>query len=445
MKQPILNKLENLNQEQAISLHVPGHKNMTIGHLSQLSITMDKTEIPGLDDMHHPEEIILESMKQVEKHSDYDAYFLVNGTTSGILSVIQSFSQKKGDILMARNVHKSVLHALDISQQEGHFIETYQSPLTNHYIKFNLSSLNNDDHKLAVLTYPNYYGETFNVEEVIKTLHQLDIPVLIDEAHGAHFGLQGFPNSTLNYQADYVVQSFHKTLPALTMGSVLYIHKNAPYRENIIEYLSYFQTSSPSYLIMASLESAAQFYKTYDSTVFFEKRAQLIKCLENKGFEIIQVDDPLKLLLKYEGYTGHEIQKWFMNNHIYFELADDYQSLAILPLWHEGDAFLFDSLLRKIEDMVLPEKKISKVKQTELLTNEGNYKPNHFEHVTRCELQHAHGKVVVRHIVPYPPGVPIIFKGETITENMIKLMNEYLETGVIVEGINNNKILVEDE
>lgn len=95
--------------------------------------------------------------------------------------------------------------------------------------------------------------------------------------------------------------------------------------------------------------------------------------------------------------------------------------------------------------MVLPEKKISKVKQTELLTNEGNYKPNHFEHVTRCELQHAHGKVVVRHIVPYPPGVPIIFKGETITENMIKLMNEYLETGVIVEGINNNKILVEDE
>ena len=126
---------------------------------------------------------------------------------------------------MARNVHKSVLHALDISQQEGHFIETHQSPLTNHYNKVNLSSLNNDGHKLAVLTYPNYYGETFNVEEVIKSLHQLNIPVLIDEAHGAHFGLQGFPDSTLNYQADYVVQSFHKTLPALTMGSVLYIHK----------------------------------------------------------------------------------------------------------------------------------------------------------------------------------------------------------------------------
>ncbi len=79
---------------------------------------------------------------------------------------------------MARNVHKSVLHALDISQQEGHFIETHQSPLTNHYNKVNLSRLNNDGHKLAVLTYPNYYGETFYVEEVIKSLHQLNIPVL---------------------------------------------------------------------------------------------------------------------------------------------------------------------------------------------------------------------------------------------------------------------------
>ena len=161
----------------------------------------------------------------MEKHSDYDAYFLSEWHHFRNIICHPVFFTKKGDILMARNVHKSVLHALDISQQEGHFIETHQSPLTNHYNKVNLSRLNNDGHKLAVLTYPNYYGETFNVEEVIKSLHQLNIPVLIDEAHGAHFGLQGFPDSTLNYQADYVVQSFHKTLPALTMGSVLYIHK----------------------------------------------------------------------------------------------------------------------------------------------------------------------------------------------------------------------------
>ncbi|KTE93943.1 lysine decarboxylase, partial [Staphylococcus aureus] len=83
----------------------------------------------------------------------------------------------KGDILMARNGHKLVLHGLDMSQQEGHFIETHQSPLTNHYNKVNLSRLNNGGHKLAVVTYPTYCGETFNVEEVIKFLPQLNIPV----------------------------------------------------------------------------------------------------------------------------------------------------------------------------------------------------------------------------------------------------------------------------
>ncbi|EUZ83226.1 hypothetical protein O558_02478, partial [Staphylococcus aureus M0487] len=201
----------------------------------------------------------------------------------------------------------------------------------------------------------------------------------------------------------------------------------------------------PSYLIMASLESAAEFYKTYDSTVFFDKRAQLIECLEKKGFEMLQVDDPLKLLIKYEGFTGHDIQNWFMNAHIYLELADDYQALAILPLWHHDDTYLFDLLLRKIEDMILPKKSVSKVKQTQLLTTEGNYKPKRFEYVTWCDLKKAKGKVLARHIVPYPPGIPIIFKGETITENMIELVNEYLETGMIVEGIKNNKILVEDE
>ncbi|EVU65441.1 hypothetical protein U153_02735 [Staphylococcus aureus H83536] len=134
-----------------------------------------------------------------------------------------------------------------------------------------------------------------------------------------------------------------------------------------------------------------------------------------------------------------------MNAHIYLELADDYQALAILPLWHHDDTYLFDLLLRKIEDMILPKKSVSKVKQTQLLTTEGNYKPKRFEYVTWCDLKKAKGKVLARHIVPYPPGIPIIFKGETITENMIELVNEYLETGMIVEGIKNNKILVEDE
>ena len=114
MSKSLLHKLKGLLAEEPISLHVPGHKNMTIGYLNQLDFKMDMTEITGLDDLHSPESVIAESMKNVDKHPDYDAYYLVNGTTSGILSVIQAFSSKNGEYAIARNVHKSVFHALDL-------------------------------------------------------------------------------------------------------------------------------------------------------------------------------------------------------------------------------------------------------------------------------------------------------------------------------------------
>lgn len=94
--------------------------------------------------------------------------------------------------------------------------------------------------------------------------------------HGAHFNLKNFPKSALESGADYVVQSYHKTLPALTMGSMLFIHKDAPLKDEIVRYLGYFQTSSPSYLVMASLELAHQFYVDYDSTLFLRKERNLL-------------------------------------------------------------------------------------------------------------------------------------------------------------------------
>ena len=101
------------------------------------------------------------------------------------------------------------------------------SSTSYHYIAPNFKGLDLSQHKLAIMTYPNYYGETYSIQTDIDLLHSNNVPVLVDEAHGAHFGLDGFPDSTLNYGADYVVQSYHKTLPALTMGSVLFIHKDA--------------------------------------------------------------------------------------------------------------------------------------------------------------------------------------------------------------------------
>ncbi|PTE68235.1 lysine decarboxylase [Staphylococcus devriesei] len=442
---PITIQLNKLIDDHAISLHVPGHKNMTIGHLKQLKREMDMTEITGLDDLHHPESIILDSMTEIDKHPDYDAYFLVNGTTSGILAVIQAFSNRDGNYLLSRNVHKSVFHGVDLTRQSAELMPMIKSQTSQHYLQPDFEHIFYNQQKLAVITYPNYYGECFDINNSVQSLHQHHIPVLVDEAHGAHFGLPHFPKSALEAGADYVVQSYHKTLPALTMGSVLFIHKDAPLKEEVVRYLAYFQTSSPSYLVMASIELAHQFYKGYESSTFLKKRERFIEVLTQTGFEVKHVDDPLKLLIRYPGYSGYEVQTWFEACEIYTELADTHQTLLILPLWHEGDSYPFQELLHKIATMKLTLKKDKALKSLPLVLEEGFYSSEPLEHTTWIDIELAENKILAKHLIPYPPGIPVFLKGEKISRNMIKLMQYYLQGEGRVEGLSHNKILVKDE
>ncbi|CUT93696.1 aminotransferase class I/II-fold pyridoxal phosphate-dependent enzyme [Staphylococcus capitis] len=444
MEKPITNKLEELINNKVISMHVPGHKNMTIGNLNQLKINMDMTEITGLDDMHQPEDIILESMSHFKKHDDYDAFLLINGTTSGILSVIQAFSEKKGQYLISRNVHKSVFHGLDLAKAQATFTAMHQSNLTCQYVEPILEDVI-EDYKLGICTYPNYYGETFNIGNFINKLHDNGIPVLVDEAHGAHFDLEGFPISSMNYGADYVVQSYHKTLPALTMGSVLFIHKDAPLRSQVIEYLSYFQTSSPSYLVMSSLEYAQEFYNEFKSELFFEKRKHFIKVLKKKGFNIGEPDDAVKLVVSYDGFEGYDIQRWFEDYNIFVELVDEHQILLVLPLWHENDVFPFELLIKTINEMEIPERAEHAPKKLNLMLASSEYRAVHFPKVKEIAIHQAEGEVLAQHIVPYPPGIPVMFRGEVITTHMIKLLQHYSNLGIKVEGLKDQNILVKDE
>lgn len=447
MSKPLTNKFNELLRQSPISLHVPGHKNMTIGQLEQLDFKMDMTEITGLDDLHQPEDVILKSMEGISKHPDYEAYYLVNGTTSGILSVIQGFSTQNGKYTMVRNAHKSVFHALELTCQNALLLEMDISLKTNQYLGPNLSKLPDEmqDTKLAIFTYPNYYGECFDISYTIMKLKEVGVPVLIDEAHGAHFGLEGFPSSSLNTGADYVVQSYHKSLPSLTMSSILFIHKNAPQRQNVIKYLTYFQSSSPSYLLMTSLELAHDFYKKYDSALFFEKRYELINTLKQIGLEVIEVDDPLKLNISGNGYTGFELQKLFEMEKIYIELADNNQILLVLPLWHEEDMYPFELLLERLKNINFEKRKPNNKTEIEYLTEKGVYYSGEIDKIRNININKSVNKILATHIVPYPPGIPLMFKGEKITENMVKLMNYWQDSNLRVEGIKNHKIEIKDE
>ncbi|MHD0398654.1 Orn/Lys/Arg family decarboxylase [Staphylococcus simulans] len=445
MSLPLNHQLKSFLKQQPISFHVPGHKNMTIGSLREMDLAMDITEITDFDDLHHPEGILKESMHALDKHPNYDAFYLVNGTTSGLLSVIQATAKQAAPIVMSRNVHKSVFHGLDLAQKDAEILPMTVSEVTHQYVA-PLSNQNAESNSLAIVTYPNYYGELFDVASFISEQHKKGTPVLVDEAHGAHFGLPGFPKSALSFEADYVVQSYHKSLPALTMSSVIFIHKNAPYREQVIEYLTYFQSSSPSYLLMAGLERAHQFYQTYESTHFFTQRQRLLDALKVKGLEVHEMDDPLKITLTYTGYSGYDIQQWLESQHLYVELSDETQVLLVLPMWHKEDCFPFDLLLARIEAIVLPKISVeTSINLPKMPEWSGNYQPVSIDKMKDIDLSEAAGELLAQHIVPYPPGIPVFYKGERIQQAMIDIMEDWITQGMRVEGIKHRTIKIKDE
>ncbi|PCF62488.1 lysine decarboxylase [Staphylococcus intermedius] len=447
MQQPPLRaKMLAWRERQPISMHVPGHKNGTIGDLSMTRVPFDVTEITGFDNLHHAEAVLYESMQQLNKHPDYRGCFLVNGTTSGILAVIHALASIPGDVAIVRNVHKSVFHALELGQQSAQILATSVSKRTGQYCQPDVGDTDLEHTKLGVVTYPNYYGETFDIGRVIEQFHQSNVPVLVDEAHGAHFDLSGFPKSSMQAGADYVVQSYHKTLPSLTMSSVLWIHKDAPYREWIEYGLQVFQSSSPSYLLMESLEAAQTFYESYDSTLFFEKRKQLIVALENKGLTVITPQDPLKLLIQYEGMSGSSLQAEMEAQAIDVELSDEDAVLWILPLWHEQDRFPFEPLLERIERMTLTtEASTVRDSQPQLFTKSSAYQAMGMHPSRPIPYQQAEGCTLARHLTPYPPGIPSLLKGEIVTADMIKLIEYWQSRGFHVEGLTEGKITVKDE
>lgn len=440
-------KIKKILKDDAISLHVPGHHNNTIGSLNCLNIEMDMTEITGLDDLHQPEEVLSESMALMNRYSTYDSQYLVNGTTVGILSVIYAVKDIPGDILIPRNAHKSIYNALKLTGQKATWMPMTISQETNQYDGVQgVEELDLKHVKLAIFTYPNYYGEIFDIQKKIDILHTFGIPVLVDEAHGAHFGISSdFPCSSLQYGADIVVQSYHKTLPALTMGSVIYMNKGCRLNASIRSYLRMLQTSSPSYLIMSSLERAEHFYKNFEDAHFKEKRQRVIQELEHANLTVGVVEDPLKLTVSHPFMSGYAIQELFERHNIYVELANSEFVLLVLPLWHESDRYPFDGLINRIQHFEFTyEAEVCQSNYFNLPVESNVYEPYNIEKSKLINLEDAISYTSARDIVPYPPGIPVIFEGEIIKQSMVDSLLHWIDSGGRVEGIVDKKIMIKD-
>ena len=271
-KVPLLEEVLKYKKENNLILSMPGNKS-GIGFLrddigKEFALNMgflDITEVDPLDNLHAPEGIIKEAQELLaETYGVKKAYFVVNGSTAGNLASIFDAFNEGDEVLVERNCHKSVYNGLILRKLKVKYIEPVIHedkglflPPTEKEIYKALDRCNNA--RGIILTYPNYFGIGYDIFDTLKDLKERGLTIIIDGAHGAHYGIsERLPKSIVSY-ADYIVLSAHKTLPSLTQGSYLLVNND----KNVDFYLKAFMTTSPSYLIMSSLDYSRYYLDNY--------------------------------------------------------------------------------------------------------------------------------------------------------------------------------------
>ncbi|WP_342433787.1 aminotransferase class I/II-fold pyridoxal phosphate-dependent enzyme [Neobacillus sp. FSL H8-0543] len=457
---PLYQALIKHTKNKPISFHVPGHKNGQIfqheaNEFYQPFLEMDVTELSGLDDLHSPEGVIREGEQLLASlYNVKQSFFLVNGSTVGNLAMIMASCRENDTVLVQRNCHKSVVNAIKLAKARPIFLEPEFNPIWKVAANVSLDTVKKaiclyPEAKALILTYPNYYGMVYDIKGLISHAHLHDIPVLVDEAHGAHFIIDDpFPSSAVSLGADAVVQSAHKTLPAMTMGSYLHINSDRINLGKLKDYLQILQSSSPSYPIMASLDLARQYLAMYEGkdinylieeVNYFRQELKQIPSINVLEYPNSQGDQLKVTIQSRNELSGFELQKRFEQKGIYTELADTNNVLFIMPLLKEKQSYPHRLALEKIKSVLanLPlhfsteEVPISREKIKGLAIP---YELMFSLEVSDVPITDAVDTVCAETIIPYPPGVPLLLKGELITDIAVKQLNALMKSGARFQG-----------
>lgn len=482
MKLPLLKELLKYHDEKNLPLSMPGNKG-GIGFLgsefgkrfiNRLGF-LDITEVDPLDNLHYPEGIIKEAQELLAKtYKAKRAYFLVNGSSSGNLAAMFSAFDEGDEILVERNCHKSIYNGLIMRKLKVRYIEpiiddendVFLPPNKENIYKTLSESLNP---KGIILTYPNYFGITYDIEDIVIDLKLRGLKVIIDCAHGAHFGInKRLPKSVTNL-GDYVILSAHKTLPALTQGAYLLVNED----NSMLEfYLKAFMTTSPSYLIMASLDYARYYLDNYGKEEYeeliykAEKWKEKINKLNkvhllnrddlNKQYKSKQIDKVESKLKEYDidlsryilvlpkGYSGHKLLDYLRNQKIQAEMSFSRGVVLILSPFNTEEDFniIYNAIseleMKSIYGQVEP-RYFSEIPQKVLEPYEVFKLNSEWIDIEKCE-----GRIAKEAIIPYPPGIPLICPGEIISLEAIDIAKDYIINKKTIIGIKNGKAQIVD-
>ncbi|MBU5316777.1 aminotransferase class I/II-fold pyridoxal phosphate-dependent enzyme [Clostridium bornimense] len=469
IKLPLLNELIKYHKEDNLILSMPGNKS-GIGFLrddvgesfiNRLGY-LDITEVEPLDNLHCPEGVIKESQDLLrDLYGSKKAFFMVNGSSGGNLASIFSAFKEGDEVLVERNCHKSIYNGLILRKLKVVYIDSAIDEKNNISLPPDKKNIYDalsraENPKGIILTYPNYFGISYDLEEIILDLKNKGLKIVIDGAHGAHFGFNDKLPKSVTTLGDYVVLSAHKTLPALTQGGFLLVNNE---EDNIEFYIRAFMTTSPSYLIMASLDYSRYYLEKYGKDDYEDLIAIATKYREkiNKLGKVYilgkedmacgyDIDITRYVMVLSKKYSGHKLLRYLRDSGIQGEMSTPNTVVLILSPFHGEDEFnklysVLDNL--SFDDIISDEKYITykynipikKLEPYEVFDKK----------VKVVFLDNAINKIAGDAIIPYPPGIPLVVGGEVITKECIEIVKNYLRGNKQVIGVDNNKISIVEE
>lgn len=475
----LYDKLVKYSVSDYYGFHMPGHKRQQITGAEKLPYEIDITEIEGFDDLHHAEDLFINLQEYAAEvfHAE-ETHYLVNGSTVGLLSAVLGCTGYGDRILMARNCHKSVYNAVDLNGLIPEYVypEFDETTDLNGEIRAEkIEQILEKDRgmnreagiKAVVITSPTYDGVVSDIERISEVVHKYGIPLIVDEAHGAHFGFhEYFPQNANVRGADIVIHSLHKTLPSLTQTALLHINGRYADRERIRNYLHMLQSSSPSYILMASIDECVramdecreEIMDTYVECLqqARERLKQLknIKLIEAEHYDRSKIVLSVKNLKNTDGevLNGKRFQEMLRSYHLEMEMASGSYVIAMTGPGdtQEGMERLVQAVMEIDKNILCEELSGNDEDHTiknisyEMIPLEQAY--SSFE-AGRMEGEsvkwnEASGRISLEYVYLYPPGIPMIVPGERITSTIVQKMVKYKEMGFSIEGISQENCLL---
>lgn len=468
LETPYFTALKKYMFENNVPFDVPGHKMGSLASefkdlAGENLMKMDINQPRGMDTLSHPVGVIKKAEAlMAEAFSADRAYFLVNGTTVGILTMIMAAVKANEKIIMPRNVHKSAISALVISGAIPIFIEPHISDDLGIANGISLESLKkaiaeNPDAKAVFIINPTYFGIASDIVKIVKLVHDNDMAVLVDEAHGSHFQFsRKMPRAAMSAGADIASLSLHKTGGSLTQSSILLLKNQGRVSKSKVEaVLNMLQTTSPSAILMASLDVARkELYlngKEYiDRAIELANQAR-VRINKIKGLHAIKPEelrntinrdcDETKLIIKVNGLglSGFEVFALLKDKYkIQLELSETYVVLAVIGIGSTQEHIhqLVDAL-SDISHHYYGKKPVYRVKKFAYGYPPMIVRPRTAYHAARKDMKitESVGQISRETIMIYPPGIPLLIPGELVTKEFVQMIKLYerLDSKIISE------------